>query len=121
MESELSIPKDSPNRLCYFSIPANLKSFYKQILFPIVEDLGLVPVINESIISPGDNVLAKIMALMDRAQFVVADLSSTEILSEIYIAISRKPNHPRILLILEEGSEFLSISRNYIQFSGPEI
>ncbi len=102
---QLSIPKDNPNRLCYFAIPPSLKSFYKSNVFPIVESLNLVPVVSESIISPGDNISAKIMALMDRAQIVVADSSSTHILSEINLAINRKPNPPQILLILEEGSE----------------
>lgn len=102
---ELSLPEDAINRLCFFAIPLNLHSFYKSFVFPIVESFGLVPLISENVISPGDNIIAKVIALLDRAQIVIADVSSPWVLQELGMAFTRKPTPPEIIIIKEEGSE----------------
>ena len=102
---ELSLPEEATTRLCYFAVPLNLHSSYKSTIFPIAESYGLVPLTAASVISPGLNIQAKIMALLDRAQAVVADASSPWVLAEIGMALSRKPSPPRVLVVIEEGSE----------------
>lgn len=109
---ELSLPEDAVNRLCFFAIPLNLHSFYKTFVFPIVESFGLVPLISENVISPGDNIIAKVIALLDRAQIVIADVSSPWVLQEVGMAFSRKPIPPEIIVIKEEGSELPSDLKN---------
>lgn len=105
---ELSLPKEATTRLCFFAIPLTLHSFYKSSVFPITESFGLVPLTVEGMISPGDNILAKIAALLDRAEVVIADASTPSVLAEIGMAVSRKPTPPRLLVIVEEGSELPS-------------
>lgn len=108
----LLMPKDSTNRLCYFAIPNSLKSFYKSAVFPIARHFGFVPLTSESILSPGDNIIAKITALLDKAQLVIIDLSNGKMISELNMAISRKLNPPKILVILDEGFELPIESKN---------
>lgn len=116
---ELSLPKESANRLVYFAIPFVLHSFYTSFVFPIVESFGLVPVTLHSVISPGDNIKAKILALIDRSQIVIADISTRSALSEIGMALSRKPNPPKIILIREENYELPSGLEDMLSISRP--
>jgi uncharacterized protein YutE (UPF0331/DUF86 family) len=106
--SELSLPKESANRLVYFSIPFNLLSYYKSYVFPIVESFGFVPVSPENVILSGDNIRAKILALIDRSQIFIADMSNRVGQTEVGIALSRKPVPPTIMLIKEENYELPS-------------
>jgi len=109
---ELSLPEGATTRLCFFAIPTAFRSFYESIVFPIAESCGLVPLTADSVISPGDNVLAKVSALLDRAQIVVAEASSSWVLAEVGMAISRKPTPPKVLLIITEGSELPATLKN---------
>jgi len=104
---ELSLPEGATTRLCFFAIPLSLHSFYKSNVFPIAESYGLIPMTSESVVSPGDNILAKITALLDRTQILVADASTTWVSAEIEMVVRRRPR-PKILLILpEEASSLL--------------
>jgi len=105
---ELSLPKESANRLVYFAIPFTLHSFYTSFVFPIVESFGLVPITLHGVITPRDNIKAKVLALIDRSQIVIADVSTQVALAEIGMALSRKPNPPKIILIKEENYELPS-------------
>jgi hypothetical protein len=99
---ELSLSEKDPTRICLFLIPVNLQSFYKDKVFPIVQEVGLVPMLPEMMISPGDNSIAKINALINRSHIVVADLSSS-ILTEIGINFPEKKKLPKLLVIQEEN------------------
>lgn len=114
---ELSLPEGATTRLCYFAVPLALQSFYRSLVFPIAEGFGLVPMTSDSVVSPGDNVIAKITALLDRAQIVVADVSTSWGSTELEMAIKRKVR-PRILVILPEDSLPVQIS---MRFRGIEI
>lgn len=103
-QGELLLPKGSANRLCFFAIPYRLHSFYRSSVFPIVENLGLVPLTAEAMVWPGDNILAKITAIMDQVEVVVVDVSGSGALMELDMALSRKPNPPKILMVVEERS-----------------
>jgi hypothetical protein len=41
---ELLLPRDAANRLCFFSLPLDLLPFYRERVFPVVEEAGFVPV-----------------------------------------------------------------------------
>jgi hypothetical protein len=86
---ELLLPRDALTRLCFFSLPVELLSLYRSRIFPLVEELGLVPVTADDVISPGDNVNAKIDALIDRASVMVVELSSEWTRAEYDIAVAR--------------------------------
>jgi hypothetical protein len=52
--------------LCFFSLTLELLPFYRDRVFPAVEDAGFVPVTADDVVSPGDNISAKLDALIDR-------------------------------------------------------
>jgi hypothetical protein len=54
-----------------------------------VEDIGLIPVTADDVVSPGDNINAKIDALIDRATVMVVELSSQWTRAEYDIAVAR--------------------------------
>jgi hypothetical protein len=102
---ELALPRDAQTRLCYFAIPAKLHAFYQNYIFPIVERFGFTPVTAMDVLSPGDNILAKVSTLIDRATLIVADVSTSLGLSEVGMAVSRER---KVLIIIEEGRVFPS-------------
>jgi hypothetical protein len=91
---ELLLPRDAATRLCFFSLPLELLPFYRERVFPAVEEAGLVPVTADDVVAPGDSVSAKIDALIDRAVVMVVELSSAWTLAELRMAIARLKNRP---------------------------
>ena len=49
---ELSMPQDSATRLCFFAMPTSAQPFYREHVFPLVWELGLVPVTADQVLSP---------------------------------------------------------------------
>jgi hypothetical protein len=86
---ELLLPRDAATRLCFFSLPLELLPFYWERVFPVVEQAGFVPVTADDLIAPGDNVSAKLDALIDRASVMVAEVSSDWTMAEFRMAIAR--------------------------------
>lgn len=86
---ELLLPRDARTRLCFFSLPLELLPFYRERVFPIVEEAGFVPVTADDVVSPGDNINAKLDALIDRAAVMVVELSSGWTMAEYRMAIAR--------------------------------
>jgi hypothetical protein len=86
---ELTLPIGANTRLCYFAIPFSLHSFYKDRIFPETKRFGFVPFVADDIVSPGDNILAKIEALIARASIVVVDATdSSTAVREAQLALS---------------------------------
>ena len=86
---ELLLPRDATTRLCFFSLPLELLPFYRERVFPIVEEAGFVPVTADDVVSPGDNVSAKLDTLIDRSAVMVVELTSAWTLAEYRMAIAR--------------------------------
>lgn len=103
--SELSMPKENANRLCFFAISNELSPFYKSVVFPIVENFGLVPMTVDSMISSSDSLYAGMKALLDRATIIVADETTNWVLSEVSTLLLKKKNPPNVLIIKREGEE----------------
>jgi hypothetical protein len=104
---ELLLPRDSTTRLCFFSLPLDLLPFYRERVFPLVEEAGFVPVTADDVITPGDNVSAKLDALIDRASVMLVELSSSWTTAEYRMAIARlkdaeanSPHRRQLRLIL---------------------
>lgn len=87
---ELMLPRNSTSRLCFFSVPVERLSVYRSRIFPIVEQVGFVPVTAEDVIAPGDNINAKIDALIDRAAVMVVELNSSWTWAELKMALARE-------------------------------
>jgi hypothetical protein len=100
--AEFVLPKREVNRLCFFAVPSRLSAFYKSFVFPIAERHGFAPVIAVDVITPGDNIAAKVSALIDRAELIVVDVSSPNTEIELHLALARK--HDKVLAIAEESS-----------------
>jgi SIR2-like protein len=86
---ELLLPRDATTRLCFFSLPLELLPFYRERVFPVVEEAGFVPVTADDVVTPGDNITAKLDALIDRASVMVAELTSSWTMAEYRMAIAR--------------------------------
>ncbi|BAO91362.1 putative membrane protein (plasmid) [Caballeronia cordobensis] len=86
---ELMLPRDAASRLCFFSIPVERLSLYRSRVFPVVEEIGFVPVTADDVISPGDNINAKIDSLIDRASVMVVEMTSPWTRAEFEMAIAR--------------------------------
>lgn len=115
---ELSLPQEALTRLCFFAVPFVLSSFYKERVFPIAERHGFVPITADDVIAPGDNIMAKIDALLSRAQVVVVDATSTQTLSELRTAQSKDIGN-RLLVISERGAEVPFDIRGYMYIERP--
>ncbi|RRV40099.1 SIR2 family protein [Pseudomonas sp. p106] len=108
---ELSLPRSAPSRLCFFSLPLEVLPFYKDQVFPALEDINLVPITADGIISPGDMVIAKLDALIDRSIAMVIDLSSNWTMVELKMAISRAASRRRegrpleLIVVMREGQQ----------------
>lgn len=101
---ELSLPSDSATRLCFFAVPLSALPFYRDRVFPLVRELGLVPVTADDVISPGENYFAKIDALISRVSLVIVDVSSEFTMAEVRMAMARD-NPERLIIIAEEGAQ----------------
>jgi hypothetical protein len=100
--AELKLPPEA-GRICYFAVPLSLLSWYREILFPVAEQSGFVPVAARDVLTPSGTATAKIDALIDRASVVVADLSAANALYELGLARARLAPE-RLIVILPEGA-----------------
>ena len=96
--SELALPKGSQTRLCFFSAPNIKMAFYKDVFFPIALKHGFTPITADSVISPGENWMAKVSSLISKIDYFVVDIGSQNTLYE-FIQITRKKTKDNILVI----------------------
>lgn len=119
---ELSLPRDAKTRLCFFSLPLDLLSIYRSRVFPMVEEIGFVPVTADDVISPGKNISAKIDALIDRASAMVVEVTSPWTRAEFDIALARNINRTEkgnrgslpIIIVDSEQSQISAPSEDHI-------
>jgi SIR2-like domain len=109
--AELSVPPGGANRLCFFSLPVSLVALYREIIFPIAQDAGFVPISAVDVISQGDSITAKVTALIERSQLLVFDLSSEATYREFALAFSRWPISATELLDVDGERASLDPSR----------
>ena len=117
---ELSLPSNSATRLCFFALPLSVLPFYRDRVFPMVRELGLIPVTADDVISPGENYLAKIDALIARVSLIVVDVSSDFTLAEVRMAIARNALE-KLIIITEEKSKLPFDLQKYQLIHRPEI
>lgn len=99
----LSLPSDTINRLCFFSIPLRLMPFYKDYFFPIAIQNGFVPITADSVVSEGDNWMAKVSYLISKSEYFVVDISTNNTAYEFSQILSQKKVRSNILLMYGEG------------------
>lgn len=86
---ELLLPRDAASRLCFFSLPLELLPFYRERVFPAVQDAGFVPVTADDVVTPGGSISAKIDMLIDRSSVMVVEFGSSWTLAEYRMAVAR--------------------------------
>jgi hypothetical protein len=101
---QLALPANATTRICLFEVPNNWLSFYQSDIFPIANNWGFVPLTASSVLAPGEAVFAKIDALIERAEMIVADIPNPKALPELLATIGKR-NHKRLLVVLEDRPE----------------
>lgn len=103
-QAELSLPSSAQSRLAFFSVPTRYAAVYKARIYPIAERYGFSPIMATDVATPGDNLMAKVYALIERSAIVVADLSSPNTMFEVGMAISQEGMAKPLILIAEDQS-----------------
>jgi len=67
---ELLLPRDSATRLCFFSLPLELLRFTANV-YSRSSRMPFCSGDSDDVVSPGDNISAKLDALIDRAAVMV--------------------------------------------------
>jgi hypothetical protein len=101
---ELSLPPDAETRLCYLTLPVRFVSMYRELVFPFVDEVGLVPATGDEVSGPESNIRAMLESLLQRAFVVIGDVSTGDprVLREIHAAAQRE-RAPFIAVITDEG------------------
>ena len=100
---ELRLPRNYATRLCLFVLPHSAHAFYREHVFPLVRDVGLVPVTPDDVISPGENVFATIDSLIGRASLVVVDASSKFTMAEARRSFAYE-TPIKLVVVVQEGA-----------------
>ncbi len=101
-QAELSLPPTAQSRLAFFSVPTRYAALYKSRVYPIAERYGFSPVMAAEVVAPGDNMMAKVYALIERSALVVADLSSPNTVLEVGMVISKEGLSKPLILIADD-------------------
>ena len=101
-QAELSLPTSAQSRLAFFSVPTRYAAVYKARIYPIAERYGFSPIMATDVAAPGDNIMAKVYALIERSAIVVADLSSPNTMLEVGMVLSKEGLAKPLILITED-------------------
>jgi hypothetical protein len=101
-QAELSLPDDARTRLAFFSVPTRLAALYKDKIYPLAEKYGFNPIMAADVSAPGDNLMAKIYALLRRSAIVVADVGSPNTMFEVGMVLSGEGGNKPVILISED-------------------
>jgi len=127
---ELLLPRDATTRLCFFALPLELLPFYRERVFPVVQDAGFVPVTADDVVTPGDTISAKIDTLIDRSSVMVAELTSSWTMAEYRMALARiKGSRPdaaqrkplRLVVIVTDNEQVPASAREFPVIQRPNI
>lgn len=86
---EVTLPRGSSTRLCYFAVPLELLSQYRAMVFPLAEDEGLIAVASDDLIANQGAFLAAVASVVERTRIVIADVTTTS--PQIHAELSALP------------------------------
>lgn len=101
-QSELALPADSQNRLCFFSVPLRFMPVYKEYFFPIATRYGFVPITADSVVSVSDNWMAKVSSLISKSEYFVCDINSNNTAYEFGQILNMIKKKDNILILRDE-------------------
>lgn len=116
-EKHLLHEENLQNRLCYFSLANKDLPLYKQLVFPLLEKYGLIPLSPDEFLTPGDLIVAKINAMIDKAQVIICDIStkSNFVMWELGVSMSYK-NKKKIVIGNEIDCNSFICNRNDVEY-----
>ena len=118
-QAELTLPPEAQTRLAFFAVPTRFAAIYKSRIYPIAERYGFSPVMAVDVVAPGDNIMAKTYALLDRAALVVADIGSQNTLLEVGMVLAREGKEKPLILISEDTTTFPFDLKGHIVIKRP--
>lgn len=123
--SELSLPRSSETRLLYVAAPLDLLPLYKENIFPLALEMGLVPVSSDDVVAPEGARRARLQALLERARLAIVDATSPRLQAELRVVVATLG--PENVLAVAELGELLvdaaslrMIHRSAREFDDPE-
>lgn len=103
--AELLLTKDAKSRICFFIVPKDVEVFYRRYVFPIAEKYGFRPLTVFEVVSPGDSVAAKISSIIERAQYIVLDVSTRTTMMEASMVFAQRSNSEHLLVIKDPDAD----------------
>ena len=103
---ELSLPSDSPTRLCLFAVPISVVSFYRDRVFPVIKEFGFVPVTADDVSRTRRRHFGEDRCINQPSSFNGGrriDVSTEFTVSELRLALKRMDS-TRILIITQVGA-----------------
>lgn len=117
--SELAMPSDYQTRLCYFSVPFQQLSIYKDYFFPLAVRYGFVPMTADSVMSVSDNIMANVSSIISKSEYFFLDLeakNATYDWGQILSQGKLKSN----MFILRTPDIGLSNSKSFLAYDKPD-
>lgn len=119
--AELALPRDAKTRICFFSVPHRLSSFYREAVFPIAEKYGFSALFAVDVLAPGENIMAKVAALIDKSQVIVVDINSPNTLFELQMIKAKEFEDKYMLVISDRNNDRRNDQNKDIDFFNPNM
>lgn len=107
-QAEFKLPSNAQSRLAFFDVPHNLAAQYKEYVYPVAEDSGFSPVMADDVVAPGDNVLVKVSALVDKAAVVVVEFGPSPRRTLALQSQSKDKLNTKPIITIENEDDFRS-------------
>ena len=101
-------------KLCFFSVPYSKLSLYKKYVFPIVRKYGMIPTAADDFFLPGDNISAKISAIIQKASIAVVDISDGSAVVNMEVGIIVEKKIPCVIISSNTDLIPIEMTANYV-------
>lgn len=101
-------------KMCFFSVPYSKLSLYKKYVFPIARKYGLIPTAADDFFLPGDNISAKISAIIQKASFAIIDMSDGNMSVNMEAGIILEKNIPCVIVLSNRDLIPIEMTVNYM-------
>jgi hypothetical protein len=102
--AELALPASASSRLCFCSVPVRRLPWYRDEVFPTIEELGYVSVRRDDVIATEATAAAATSALIARARCALVDATSFSTNYELNLVVDAlRPG--AVLVIMDPGQD----------------
>jgi SIR2-like domain len=106
---EIATAEGRDSRLCYFAVPLNRLPYYREEVFPIAEEAGMVPLSGFDVEVREGNLLAAAGALIAKSRLAVIDMTEGTGSVELGTALQAL-GHENVLVVASERTPTLSLT-----------